>query len=188
MPFPFVICDPVEPPEGCCSRLYEQAVELLTAAANGLNDCHEAGDCCDRTGMRGYVSLGTVQVWQSDILAVYLETPGFSYSPKSFSGSGMMIGPPGIRALWRVYLIESGYPGPTELPNQVMIPNDDQLHAANAHAYAHGEAMLRGVLSSRDITSCTDFALRDYVSVGPTVSPVGWSAGWSLGVTMGVKI
>lgn len=184
-------CDLGDPGEGCCEALWEQGTLLLNVAGAALSQCLDTQSCCNNA-MRGFVSLGPPAVWQSDILVVYLELPGFTSSPRSFDGSGQFAGPPQLRALWRVYLIESGYPGLTQDAQNYYVPNDDQLHHANRHIYAHGEALLRGLVGSSELRKCGDFAMRDYNYVGPTAGPeesgdTAWHAGWSVGVSLSYR-
>lgn len=186
----FSPCDLESPGDGCCEALWAQGTALITAAGTALQECMETQACCDRA-MRAFVSLGPPQVWQSDILVAYLEVPGFGYSPKSYDASGMFAGPPQMRAFWRVYLIESGYPGLIERGDELYAPDDDLLHHANRHVYAHGEAIMRGLVGSSELRRCGDFTMRDMVAVGPTAGPeegaTAWHAGWSIGVQMSLR-
>lgn len=188
MPLPLVSCDDLAVPEGCCNSIWDQGVALITATAASLSECLVAHDCCGR-GLRAYVSLGPPEIWLSDILVVWLEPPGMFLSPKSVSGSGKMIAVPQLSILWRVYLIESGYPALTESGDgTIRTPTDDELHLANTHAYAHGEALLRGLLGS-DLMHCGGLTLRDMNFVGPTAGPnEEVHAGWSIGVAVDLRL
>lgn len=183
-------CDLENPGEGCCEALWDQGIALITAAGTALQECLGTQSCCDRP-MRAFVSLGPPQTWQSDLLAAFLEPPGYTYSPKSYGPSGNFAGPPQMRALWRVYLIESGYPGLVESNGGFYPANDDELHHANRHIYAHGEAIMRGLIGSSELRRCGGFAMRDMTFVGPNAGPeegpTAWHAGWSIGVNLDLR-
>lgn len=184
-------CDLENPGEGCCEALWDQGVLLINAAGTALGECLQTQTCCDRA-MRGYVSLGPPAVWQSDILVSYLEAPGFTYSPKTYDATGVFAGPPQMRAMWRVYLIESGYPGLQQDAANFYVPDDDELHHANRHIYAHGEAIMRGLVGSTELRRCSGFTMRDMTFVGPTAGPeeegvTAWHAGWSIGVQLDLR-
>jgi hypothetical protein len=187
MAIPFVTCEPAALPDGCCHAIWDQGLEILQAAAGGLMDCHSDQGCaCGHGGMRGFISLGPLNTWQTNVLVVHLEPPGLTLSPRSLGANGMMQGAPNWFALWRVQLMESGYPGMVEVPGGWATPNDDELHAANRFIYPHGESVLRGLLGLT--STCTNFTLRDLTFMAPTGGPDGWSAGWSIGLAMVVRI
>lgn len=178
MPYPDVSCDQVELPGGCCQTLAEQGAALLGAIAAPVLNCQLPTPCCG-SPLRGFVSLGRPETWQSDYVAVWLN--GVSYSTGSIRGTGGMVERPVLRGEWQALLWESCYPGLIELSDEKMAtPTDDQFHAANLHAYAHGEAMLRGIMSYATSSYCGGFALRGF---GPA-TPENYSAGWIAGIAL----
>jgi len=182
MPYPNNACSGEEIPQPCCTTLWDQGVDLLTVVADELAQCIVTSSCC-QGGMRMFMSLGTPQTWQTDILCVYLQ--GLVYSSGTFQSSGSFARLPLARAQWVVYLMESCYPNVTEDGDT---PNDDVLHIVNEHAYAHGEAIYRAVVRSVQpggvFGACQDFALG---SLAP-ILPIAGSAGWTFNVQMQVAL
>lgn len=182
--FPDPGCSPDELPEGCCDSLYLQGLSILNAAITEIDECLVPGVCEDCT-LTGYVSLGPPTVLETDVLSVTLDSPGMEFSPASTRVSGLSMMPPTIRSVWRLTLIESGYPGPGD--DRVM-PGPEVLAAANRYAYAHGEAMYRGVLmgiARKEIGGCDGFVITDLSPIPMSVGVEGWTAGWTMGIKLG---
>jgi len=181
--FPSVDCGEVELPDECCTMLWDQGSELLAAISAPVLACQAAGPC-GGPALATFISLGRPETWQTDFIAVWLN--GFSYSNKSLQPSGAMLIRPVLRAEWNALIWESNYPGYIPGPDNGpgYAPTDAQWHAANHHAYAHGEAMLRGVMEFATSSTCSDFVLRGF---GPA-TPENYAAGWLLGIALDVEI
>lgn len=182
MPFPVLGCPPEQTEPACCSKLWDQGEMILETVAGPVLACQGDITPCAGNRLRGFVSLGRPEGWLFDFVAVWLE--GFALSSKSQAASGVTNYPPDIRALWRIQLMESNYPGlkvigGTEESPIYATPTDDEFHAANRHGYSHGEALFRGVMQ---LVGCGGFILRDF---GP-VQPVNYSAGWTIGLGLDV--
>ena len=181
MAFPAAPCETPDIPDGCCTVLWDQGVEILTAVAGPVLACVARTDCCGGS-LRGFVSLGRPETWQFDTITVFLEN--ISLAPGGTTAQGITIQPPSIRALWRVNLLESCYPGWVQQGDQTFTPDDDELHAANHHGYVHGEALLRGVIMFAASQVCTGFVLRDFQPIQPLSNTAGWTVGLGLDLNL----
>lgn len=192
MPFPSDTCSPDELPAGCGLTLYGQGLALLQAALDGLECCLVPdGPCsCD---LAAYVSMGPVGVPDGDVLVVSLDGAGIELSPGSVRSNGLSpsAGPPAMRSVWRLWLQETGYPGPQDTLETMILPGPAELAAANRWAYAHGEAMYRGVigaLSTRKIPGCSGYFISDLTIVPPSQGLDSQVAGWTMGVKLDLSL
>lgn len=171
--FPSVECGGVELPPGCCEGIWKQGEALLNAIAGPVLNC-ALPPPCNSAQLRAFISLGRPETWESDFVAVWLQ--GVSFSNGSLTASGNNIFMPVLRCEWNTLIIESNYPGLVPLDNgSVAVPSDDDFHAANRHAYAHGQAMLQGILDFGQ-SNCGGFVLRAFQPVTPENFSAGWAA------------
>ena len=179
MAYPDVSCSGEALPVGCCQRIWDQGEALLAAVFAPIQDCLVESPCCGE--LRSFISLGRPETWDHDFLALWLN--GISFSTKTITPSGGMLLRPVIRAEWSMLLWESNYPGLVEQNDNVYAPSTEQWNAANLYAYAHGEAMLQGLLGFAT-SGCEAYALRGFAPA----TPEAYSAGWLAGVAMDIEL
>lgn len=178
MAYPDIQCGDVDLPVVCCHTIWDQGQALLDAISQPVLDCMAECACCG-TELQTFVSLGRPETWQTDFIAVWLN--GLSYSNSSLRPSGGMVIRPDLRVEWNVLLWESNYPGLQIDENDVgIVPSFEDWNAANHHAYAHGEALMRGILDFAVSDFCGGFVLRGF---GPA-TPEAYNAGWVAGVAL----
>ena len=183
MPFPIIDCGEGPPlSEDCCSSLFDKGVEILAYLAPYMAECAVASPCCGEP-LRYFVSLNRPETWQQDFLSIHLEN--LRPTQGSERGGRTLI-PPSLLVAWRLTLVESCYPGLIELgPGaegkiQYATPTDDEFHVANLYAYAHAQALLRGIFAYAAENDCTSFKFRDLQPLRPENYTGGWTLGFDL--------
>ena len=174
MPFPDEQCEAAALPEACCSSLWQMMSDILAAVVPYMEQCIVATDCTPP--MRYFVSIGRPESWITDFLALYLENIIVDQGSQRL---GKTLPFPIILGQFRFLLQESGYPGPMQAGNEIVVPNDDDFHRAAKHGYAHAQALLRGLLNYV-AGSCEGFVLRDLQPTRAETYTAGWSLGFSL--------
>lgn len=181
MAYPDVNCGDLDVPPGCCEKVWDQGLALLAAVATPVLNCVLDSPCGG--DLRAFISLGRPETWQTDFVAVWLN--GISFTNRSITQSGGLVIAPDLRVEWNVLLWESNYPGLVPISDdELAVPSDDTFHAANHHAYAHGEAMFRGIMEYVTTSTCSNYALRGF---GPA-TPENYSAGWIAGIALDITL
>lgn len=172
--------------EVCCTAQYAIAESILDIAYNAVADC--IGEPrCGEPALAGYVAMGArVEDPQSDYLTVSWVTT--AASTRSADAGGRMVNPI-YRSTFQVKLLESGYPMPTGDDEQIVLPTPQEYAWANAHLYAHGEAMFRALANALARGTLIPDDLGRFKRIEPLVpiEPSGGSAGWTVNLTIGFQ-
>ena len=163
----------------CCVSLYDIADHILTGVWTSLLACYEP------LPVVGYQLLAYVTMGDGDdgiVDALQVSVGNVLPSPGS-QKTGQLTPVAAFDAIFRVRLVESGWPMVHEDNGQIFQPESAQQNALARHSYAHGERMYRklaamtaaGDLTPPSVTGCSKGVLSALVPIPPQGGVVGWS-------------
>lgn len=169
-------CGVLAPPD-TCTTLFDVGEAILASALIGLEQFIDPS-CGEE--FHSFVSMGKPAVLpDQDFLAVWLQSFGPQGGPHlNDCASGIW---PQFAAQWQVELWEHCYPSVNDVGQ---LPQPDELHAINAHVYAHGLATYNAAAAAW-YNKQGVYPPIGGLSFGPMlpIQPTSKATGWTFSVT-----
>jgi hypothetical protein len=127
----------------CCDSLHAIGDRIRSVALGALIECGTS-DCRQRE-FRSYVTLGSIVDPHGESLIVTMLSAEIAF----LSRQGGVPSNPVTRSVWRVELLENGWPqAKANERDRIEIPNWAAIHAAAAHVYSHGSMMWHALVDA----------------------------------------
>ena len=170
-------------PQNCIDHQPGQCVDLIDIAEHVLDECYRAllpilGPQTDGNILRAYTTVGPGGD-DGVVDALCVSFLGAGPTPGSTAGN-ITTAYPGIKARFQVSLVESGWPMVKIEGSRVTLPGTTEIAAASRHAYAHGEALYRHIISLNNGRRIAPMFPGSVASIGPLTPrpPQAGIVGW----------